>query len=329
MKKNITLKILVLLILILNNSCNKDNIDPKRVNILKKFNKVNKQIFELDTIEFKQIIGEKGTKIYFNRELFDIKENDRITFELKEFYDFEDLVFNDLRTITHKNEILKSKGVIYADFFVNNERVNLKKGKKIRIDFPDNKLENNDIYLGKIDSLNQISWIEQKRDSLCEVVLYIGGGISKRITTTTDSIKYYEKQNKLILRKEKIFRENNKRLNSSILTAKIGWINIDKIIDKLDKVSFKIELVEKEFDNLQIVCLFDNSFSFKTFYRTKDNLNFKDLPYIKDITSIVVFGFENENIFCDKIYIKNNVNSEFKVDLKKANEKEIIELLKK
>ena len=64
-------------------SCKKDTPEFRPTNPFDNILVIEKQFFDLDTLINKKIIGEKGTKIYFNREDFDINENDKVTLELK------------------------------------------------------------------------------------------------------------------------------------------------------------------------------------------------------------------------------------------------------
>ena len=55
------------------------------------------QIIDLDTIDYKEIIGKHGTKIFFYRELFDVKDGDKIELELIELYDFKEVLYRNIQ----------------------------------------------------------------------------------------------------------------------------------------------------------------------------------------------------------------------------------------
>ena len=95
--------------------------------------KVESQFFDLDTIALKEIEGKNGTKIYFLRESFDVDATDKISLELKEFYNISDLIRNNIRTITHDNKLLESSGVIYLNFTKNGEELKLKDSSTMRV----------------------------------------------------------------------------------------------------------------------------------------------------------------------------------------------------
>jgi hypothetical protein len=162
MKKLLAISI-ISLILAFTVSCKKDKkVELKPENYLQELNEVELQIFELDTISFSKIEGKNGTEIWFRREAFEVNENQKITIELREFYDFKELIFNNINTITNKGELLESSGVIYLDFLADGKSLKLKGDNRIGVKFPENRLQNNNIYSGTKDSLNRFAWIEEE-----------------------------------------------------------------------------------------------------------------------------------------------------------------------
>jgi hypothetical protein len=110
-------------------SCKKDIAKFEPTNPFEKVVLVESQVFDLDTIGVKEIIGEKGTKIYFNREDFEIGKNDKVSVELKEYYNRLELISDNLNTITDKNELLESNGVIFLKFKSGDKELKLKDKK--------------------------------------------------------------------------------------------------------------------------------------------------------------------------------------------------------
>lgn len=117
--KNLTILICILLIFGLFTNCEREKQEFQPTNHLQKFSQVESQIFELDNTSWQLVRGKLGTEIYFVRDNFEIEENHKITLELKEFYDSEELLYNNINTITNKNELLESNGVIFIDFKTN------------------------------------------------------------------------------------------------------------------------------------------------------------------------------------------------------------------
>ncbi len=140
MKNLLTISI-ISLILAFSISCKDDKkVELKPENYLQELNEVELQIFELDTISFSKIEGKNGTEIWFKREAFEVNDNQKITVQLKEFYDFKELIFNNINTITNKGELLESSGVIYLDFLADGKSLKLKENNRIGVKFPENRL---------------------------------------------------------------------------------------------------------------------------------------------------------------------------------------------
>ena len=108
-------------------SCTEDKVSKNKIfnPFQENENARESQFFNLDTVQLKEITGKYGTKIYFDRNSFNVKGTDKITLELRELYSIQDLIKNNIRTITSKNELLESSGVIYLNFKRNGENIDL------------------------------------------------------------------------------------------------------------------------------------------------------------------------------------------------------------
>lgn len=292
--------------------------------------KQKSQFFDLDTIGLKEIIGEKGTRIYFIRENFDIDSTDKITMELKEFYSISDLLKNNIRTVTEDNELLESSGVIYLTFkSTNGKELKLRDSTSIRVRFPIDFSKQDKIFTGQMDSINQMSWSET--ESYFMVLRFDKKyQIDVGYDVTLDSLPYYqEKWRKEDSVYEKTLGSYNKienKVGTSISLTNLGWINVDRFIDKPTVIDLALTN-SLEIDGIIIYVIYDDLNSFTSFYPddTK-NIIHTEIP-ILDNTSIIAVGIKDGQLYAQKIPVKDD--TEMKLDLKAVNEKGLNELYKK
>jgi len=121
------------------------------------------QIFNIDPQRDTIITGEKGTLIYLPAYSFQKKNcglpcKEKITFSLKECYDYPDMIAENLNTMCHGN-MLESKGMIYTEAIAGQDTLELRKGYEIAIAF--NEVQENtifDLYYGERDQQQNINW---------------------------------------------------------------------------------------------------------------------------------------------------------------------------
>jgi len=106
-----------------------------------KLNDLKSQIFNLDTINHKLVKGINGTLIDFNREDYLIRENQKITLELKEYS--------------------KSFHAIFIQLTVNGQKVRLKENKRIPIKVPEKSFVYNKLYYSKTEVNDKFEWVSQ------------------------------------------------------------------------------------------------------------------------------------------------------------------------
>ena len=298
-------------------------------NYLKEFQTEKPQVFYLDTIESKQIIGKNGTKIFFQREYFEVLENKKITLELIELYDFKEILYRKINTETIDNKLLETNGVLSISFTVDGKKINLKKNKKLIVYPPKGRIKNYDIFIAKKDSLGNIKWkMTSQKDTLFSI--HIGGNIWIERLIKKDSIPYLKKINKdtsgfevFPLPKDSNVVEDYFTLNND----EINWINFDKIKTPDFKLNFNLRSVEKHFSSFDIYFTYDSLNSFISTYRFRDELNFKDIP-VNGRTWMTVICEKNKVLYYDKIELKKEMdNSEITLKMKKTNRKELQKLI--
>jgi hypothetical protein len=205
-------------------SCKKENQEPfVPKNYLADFKTEKTQAFDLNTLDFKKIIGKHGTEIFYDRELFQVKQNEKVQLELIELYDFKDILYRNIQTLTTDNELLETSGVLRIVFTSNGKKLNLRKGEKIIVHPPKGKLKDNDIFLSETDSIGAIKW-KVTNTNYVSVKVDRGGGISVIHTMLKDSLPSFQKKMSDRINFEK------KAKNYFILNDNSwNWINIDKL----------------------------------------------------------------------------------------------------
>lgn len=317
-------------------SCKKDTAEFRPTNPFDNILVIEKQFFDLDTLINEKIIGKKGTKIYFNREDFDINENDKVTLELKEYYNRLELISDNLNTLTNKNELLESNGVIYLNLKVGDRKIKLKKDKKLRIEFAQKFRKGDRIYNGVLDSINQITWIDDKETYISfpvfdSVVTRQFGGVEtyKNKIISIDSLDFYAQLN--------IDLESDATSElyvydwwnyPSILIDDLGWINVDKILKPDAIISYELNLNQTDLDNVSTFLIYQDLNSFISDYRKPNNLKFDDIP-LKNKTSLVVIAKKRKDIFASRIWLNKNTVGKLEVELKKTDSTDLEKLLKK
>ena len=318
---------LILTVLLITIGCKKDENSifiPK--NYLQKFQTEKTQFFDLDTISFKEIIGKNGTKISFNREDFKISKSDKITLELIELYDFKEILYRNINTVTTNNELLETNGVLYISFKSNGKEIKLNENKNLMVFPPYGKLKNNNIFIAKKDSLENIKW-KITNQNYINIIKNLGGGIKVFQTILKDSLIDFNKKN------IEVISENDDRtffFNKRffvITNNDFGWINIDKVID----IDFNVNLLlvdkSKSFFGLDIYFTYDKFNSFIHYTRLKNNLKFDSIP-ISGKTWMTIIGEKDNILFYNKIELKKELNnSEIILNMKKTDEKELQKLL--
>lgn len=319
------------LILVLIFSCKNDNSKIKTGNPFKHIEKVEKQVINLDTLTKKEIIGKKGTKIYFNRDDFEIGENDSITLELKEYYSLEALISDNIQTITTSKQLLESNGVVYLDFTVNGEKIKLKEDKKLRMQFPTNLNENDRVYMGEIDFNNQMYWTIDN-SALTNFLIYDSTYVEKygvdrlyEILIPFDSIEFYRNENRRIQEQINI---KNRRSYVAFFIDDFGWINIDKIINPDTEIDFELISNNKEIKFVNNFILYKGLNSFISYQRKINELSFKKIP-VKNETTLVIIGKKDKVYYADKIKLSSKTNGKIGLNLKKIDSTELKSLIKK
>ena len=291
--------------------------------------KVESQFFDLDTISLKEIEGKKGTRIYFFRDSFDVNSTDKITLELKEFYNISDLIKNNIRTITQDNELLESSGVIYLNFTKNGEELKLKDSTTIRVRFPISLSEQDKIFNGKMDSTSQMSWSETEAYFMVlrfnkKYQIDIGYDV------TLDSLPYYKelwrKQDSIYNETISSYNNIDKKVGAAVSLTNLGWINVDRFVEKPTTRDFSLTN-SLEVEGIVMYVVYDNLNSFTSYYPDDtENIILTDVPVMEN-TSLVAVSIKNKQLYAQKILVDDK--DSMQLSLQPINQTELDKLFGK
>lgn len=314
---------LALAILLLCN-CTQEKLAPfNPKNYLSQFQTEKSQFFDLDTLYFKEIIGKHGTRINFNRELFDINDTVPIQLELIELYNFKEILYRNIQTLTTDNKLLETSGVLKIKFTSRGKEIKLKKGEKLIIYPPKEKLRNNDIFLSVADSIGNIKW-KLTDQSYTRIETYLSGGITKLEIIPTDSLPNYLQY--INQKKSTLNKLVNSKINKRmfVLTqTNNDWINIDRFVNTTSKINFQIKDHKKEFSGYHFYFNYKGLDSFLYESRLNDDLLFYEIP-LEGKVNMVIIGEKNNEIFYDTIELSSKLNeTDIQLNMKKTTEEKL------
>ena len=304
--KNLLLTFATILLIF---SCKNDDLNTYPENVFNPENNFNYQVYNLTTVSDTVILGKDSTRIYFERSQFEVDDSATINLRLVEFYNFKDLVFNGIATITDHNELLESSGVIYFDVLSNNEPVKLKKDGKIKIQFPANRIVGNQIFMGKVDSLGQFEWTQNNLDSEFQIPDWernrqfgVVKGFYRDKEVPLDSLLYYEN----------LFKENDELSDVAsnqiwpVFLDKYGWINLDKFVNLSSYSDFTIDIQNNKSTWIRSFILYEGLDSFIDKFHDDSQVKLDSIP-ISGKMRIILIGQKGKKLFYDKIELKENV----------------------
>lgn len=248
-----------------------NNVKTEKSLLVSNFNKSNildsecqkRRFSQNDTIRW---IGNEGTQIIIYPKSFN-SEDDTLTILLKECYNVSDMIKYNLQTLTDKDEVLQTKGMIYLKV-LNNEgnEVLLKEGMPIHIIFSATKVDSDYMIYDGIVKNNSINW----------------GNPSKRIDKFSpiffpipkegdEGYDLYKKDEILYVEYLSMKKYGASNLELDIFEVRnLGWKNLDKLWEGNTFVTLKIE-VEQQFENGNLYSLYPDDKILLEFRKVNNN----------------------------------------------------------
>lgn len=265
------------------------------------------QIFELDTIYEKEIIGKHGTKFYFLKDQFEVEEDSKINIKLIEYSRLDKIDSINLN--------------IYGD----SKKIGLKKNHFLHI-----KLNNHRVYNSSKKN-NQITWKDITNQTVI-VEQHLGGGIYVQKTISKDSLASFNEKQKKELKESELQTKLHNNLLIGYFELKVRKFEeihlstVNRLKDKIDitlKNNQNIKLLNYYlvYNNLEAFCLNDIN---------NDSLTFKGLPIHKNTYLIVLGSSKNKQVYYDKVILNASKNqSEIILNMKKGTSSILKNLFKK
>jgi len=292
-------KIVYFLLGLLIISCqNEDNLQIQEVVDSLKVDK--KQIIEFELVNDTVLVGREGTKIFVQKNMFKNYKGGLVTLELTEYFKIEEIILNSIETVTNDNQLLETSGVLYVNFKENGDQLVLNDNAKYRIEVPKNIKKKSAIYYNDNDSVFKWESSDDKiyteipdrfnnyrygltvekdgvggyfktvhiesltnewiKDSLYIEILKVGSRNQIDYLLNEDVLVYEGNLDTLI--KQLRAERKNEELIYEFNASRLGYINIDRILE-FEKVEL-ISIAEptKSFTGLHIYYIYQDNDSF-------------------------------------------------------------------
>ncbi len=199
-----------------------------------------------------------------------------VTIALTEYYKKSDMVSSNLHTMSN-TEILETAGMINIEATSNTEKLKLKKGAAIQIEFNSQKdMEGMETFIGEMSN-GQLNWVPQR--PLIEIpntdVIFAEESIPR---DTASIITKVRKVDKLILS-----------------SYELGWINCDRFREFTNKTDLKINIDSKFEPHVRLVFKDINSIMPPNYSKEK-KIIFESIPVGQQAT-LVAFSLVNEETY--------------------------------
>lgn len=268
------------------------------------------QKFDIQSDRKSIIKGRKGTIIEISENSFDIKRS-LIKVDLIECYLLDEILFNNLLTVTKNGELLQSQGMIYLKFKDENGKVLKPIKSKLKIKFPvelnpKTKLFSGQNYKGfikwtltKEDEVEKSIEVQRRKGKLVKMPTFVS------CVEKSNGVKICDTTYHLIDTTSSTYK------NWAIVkTLSDGWLNLDHFIDEKSSVSLKINNLTK--NTIAIVVFKDNP----VIYSAKITPNLKNLSIVNCDAEILFIEIKSDsmvkyNISDFRKNITRNLNIQF------------------
>ncbi len=314
---------------------NLENDKKSLFNLLSKFENQS-QFFNISSSKPSIVKGKKGTIIHIVPSNLELENGNKITgkikVELKELINQKDLLKNNVQTVSN-GKLLISGGSYYIDITSNGNKVNLKKGKTLEVEFPKITNRNMELFYGQRDSLNQMNWeiankkISSKKLKITDTKEDAAPNIYSEID---DLLAYTENGEDNIPKKDiKKINEIDDTIYQSINLSKLGWINCDAFYNnqtentiitfqETNKLSFvKSFIIFKDMNSVMNLYTFKNS-------KLQSHIK---LPLNQKI-KIISFSYKEEKFYASEKEVTISKNNPIEINLKEVSENDIEKLFK-
>jgi len=280
------------------------------------------QRFNLDTISEKEIVGKKGTVIYFLKKDLDINSSSELILELYENYQ-NDFSLDKITESLNFSFLSKS-----------GKEISLKKDKKLDVFFPKNNLKYQDhkVFHSKTESKN-VKWFIANH-FYDEVIIELGGGISKTILMHKDIIsKKIKSKNRDFLTKEEYYKKYPVLPNDNynfFIPKNLKNIFIPNFIKVEESISFNIKKKGNKYFQPQFFIYYENLKMYDEIVKLPDeSLNIENIPIFENTYLIAIkedFDMDKKKsiYYSNKIKLNKSLNNKLlNLNLKKTSKQDL------
>ncbi len=226
---------------------------------------------------------------------------------------------------------MESNGVVSIKVKIGDKEIKLKDGKKLKLKFAQQFRIGDRIFNGVLDSINQITWVQNSQTKVLQNVLdsvatrRFGVMTFKEKLVSIDSVDYYNRQ---LERIQGELIEDIEKIGyyPLVLVDDYDWINVDKILEVDSRITFELNLNKSDLEKISVFFIYKDLNSFISEYRKHYNLKFIDIP-IKNKSSMIIVGEKENKLFAAKRILNEQSTGKININLKKIDSTELKELL--
>lgn len=314
----------------------------KLAELLRQFEEPS-QKFNVPSGKVTKVTGKKGTVISINPDNL-MTENGQplgkeIEVELKELTDTEALLRANAST-TSDGRLLVSGGAYYINLTSDGQKLKLKPGRTLSVQFPKLSTKEMSLFYGTRDSLGRMNWkptaekfksiskprsIEKEQDEIStdydDIMSYIEGGQNKPLS----------KEDKRAIAEEAKFEAFSKKLYATAELQQLGWINCDRFYDAENKTSLEYAFDGKDtIVDARVFLVFRDINSamedvYFVFRNTRYNSRFENIP-IGAKTRLIAITLKNGKAYTYKSDLTIEPNQTLTLPLKETDTKDVATL---
>lgn len=320
-------------------STNNEAVVEKLNDVLKK-HETPSQMFKIAADKPSIVKGKKGTKIQVNPEDF-ITESGKplgknIKVELKELLNQNQLLTSNAQTVSD-GKLLISGGAYFIGMTSNGEKLKLKDGKTLSVNFPKITDKKMTVFYGQKDDLGQMNWqgTSQAFKSSQKPTTESNGSYKIVVTRASDfdALTEYldsgyvetpqQKQENLKREKDKVV---DQKVYDEIGINKLGYINCDRFLDEQNLTNLYATFNPSDsIINANIYLVFKSINSVMHCYSSK-NPKFQNIP-VGYKARLIAYTVKNEKVFAYYSDLTITDGQQLALDLKEINEKDFKKLI--
>jgi len=290
------------------------------------------QVHQINVNHENVIMGEKGTKIKFQKNCFRIPKGDSLVdISFREYTTKADALFANLSTMTPDGKLIESKGMIHISAKTKNRPVTLKSSKPMELTFPTRKAgDSTQIFYGKRFE-NGVTWVAGQKQKKCTttVIDRAADGADRSIIFREScrsndglvTITTFWGNGTIVQKKSK---NSGDYAEPPLVSSRLGWINCDKFYNnKNPKIDFVVKLKNKK--NAHVYLIFDDINSIMPYsYKENNEYHFKNVPVGTKVKVVAVVETDKKEE-CLLAQAPTKINGKFnqKLSFKRRLKKEV------